>query len=421
MNVLEFVRRSTFLRHNAIFFVGSVAVGVLNYLYYPVMSRLLTPTAFGEVQTLISLFLQISIFLTVLGLITINIVANYRSEAKRNAIVLEFEHAALIISIALLVLTFLFRATLQRFLHFEATLPFVLLMLALVATVPFTFRGAFLRGRQWFGRASATNLIGAGGKLVFSAGLVGLGLGTAGAIGGLVAAQIVAWAVAAGWARQGGLQRQRGQQLFRLPDMQLLKPELRYGLLVLIGSLVVTLQYSIDVVVVKHYFDPHTAGLYAAVSSVARIIFFLTASVSLVLMPLVKIQAAPRENERLLTKSLLLLITAGVPALLLFIFLPEQIVALLMGPQYKAVASLLPDLSVAIFTVSVVNLIVSYYLALRRFAVGPIIIIGAIVTYGLLLTHHQSLRAVVSSLLMGSIAMFLCLLIWVGVSKQARS
>ena len=33
--------RDDFIRHNAIFFAGSMAVAVLNYIYYPIVGRLL--------------------------------------------------------------------------------------------------------------------------------------------------------------------------------------------------------------------------------------------------------------------------------------------------------------------------------------------------------------------------------------------
>ncbi|HUS26339.1 MAG TPA: oligosaccharide flippase family protein [Nevskiaceae bacterium] len=417
LHIKQWVRRSTFLRHNLIFFVGSVAVGALNYLYYPVLGRLLTPSSFGEVQALISLFLQIAIFLSVLGLVTINVVANYQSSAKRNAVVLEFERLALCISLVLLLLTIIFQRQLQRFLQFDTTWPFILLIVALVVSVPFTFRGAYLRGKQRFGLASTVNILGAGGKLLFSTLLVAISWGTAGAIGGLIVAQVVACGFAALWAYQNGLHQPEHKRPWRLPDMRVLAPELRYGLLVLVGSLVITLQYSVDVVVIKHYFDPHTAGLYAGIASVARIIFFLTASISLVLMPMVRLDAKPGANRQLLMKSLVLLAAAGLPALLVFTLAPAWITGLLMGHEYTSMASLLPLLSLTLFIVSVLNLIVSYYLALRRYAIALVVSIGAAVTYGLIIAHHNTVRAVVASLLIGSIAMLLTLAIWVGGTK----
>jgi O-antigen/teichoic acid export membrane protein len=417
VKLLYHARRSRFIRHNSIFFIGSAAVGALNYLYYPIMGRLLTPISFGEVQTLVSLFLQIAIFLSVLGLVTINIVANYRDDAMRNIVVLEFEKLALAVGLLLFVGTFIFQNSLKHFLQFDSALPFVLLMLALLVTVPLTFRGAFLRGCQRFGQASLVNLVGAGGKLILAVLFIAIGYGTAGAIGGLIAAQLAACALAFYWAKRSGLQTPVTYTRWRLPDLRVVAPELRYGGVVLVTSLAITLQYSIDVVIVKHYFDPHTAGLYAAIAGVARIIFFLTASIALVLMPMVRVGASPAANRRLLVKSLALLGAAGVPVLGLFMLAPERVVAILMGAQYEHVARLLPMLSASIFIVSLVNLIATYYLALRRQAIALVVAMGAVLTYVLIIGNHASPEAVVRSLFIGSITMLAILAVWMAGGK----
>lgn len=411
-HLLRQVRKSQFLRDNAIYLIGSIVVGVLNYVYYPVLGRMLAPSAFGEVQTLVSLFLQISIFLSVLGLITVNVVANYQDEQARNAVVLEFEKLAFVISVALLLATVVFQSSLKHFLHFNSSLPFVILMLSVVATVPFTFRGAFVRGKQKFGVSAISTVIGASAKLLFSVLLVLVGLGTAGAIGGLILAQAVAAAYVAWWALRLGLKSKQGAKRRALPDMRLLLPELRYGALVLVGSLVITLQYSIDILVVKHYFDAHTAGLYAGVASVARIIFFLTASIALVLMPSVRLHQTPQENHRLLMKSLILFAGLSVPTLLVFIGFPKLVIGLLMGSSYEAMAGLLPKLGLAICVIAALNLFVSYYLALRRYGIAVVVLMGGLTTYALMLRHHSSPSAVVSSLLIGSLAMVGLLAVW---------
>lgn len=412
MNALRIMRHSQFLRHNVIFFLGSVAVGVLNYLYYPVIGRLLAPAAFGEVQALVSLFLQIGIFLTVFGLITVNVVANYHDESKRNAIVLEFEKLALIIGLALLIVVIAFQDWLKSFLQFDTSLPFVLLAIAVVATVPFTFRSAFLRGREKFSTASAANVLGSASKLLLSAVLVAIGFGTAGAIGGIVLAQAVAWSYAAWKAAKLGLVALPSPSKSKLPNIRLLLPELRYGLLVLVASLFITIQYSIDIVVAKHYFDAETAGLYAGVASVARIIFFLTASIAQVLMPAVKLTNTTRANRIILLKSILLLGMVGLPALALFTFAPNNIVGLLMGNAYEHMAHVLPLLSLAIFIVSILNLLVAYYLSLRRWGIAAVTLIGGTITYGLMIHNHGSVEDVVSNLLAGSISMIIALIAW---------
>ena len=405
MDKLHELRHSSFLRHNAIFFVGSVTVGALNYLYYPILGRIMPPEAFGEVQTLVSFFLQLSIFLTVLGLVTVNIAANYDNAERRNRVIFDLERIAFMVSIVLLLVSALFSSQLQRFFKFDDSLPFVILALAIVVSVPFTFRGAFVRGRHGFGVASVSNLIASGVKILFSAALVAAGLGTAGAIWGVTAAQFVALVYIVYWARRMGLTRAVEAKWTSKPDMTLLTPELKYAGLVLVTSLLITLQFSIDILVVKHYFDARTAGLYAGIATVARIIFFLTGSISQVLMPMVKLKNTAAQNHSLFKKSFGLLMLTGVPALLLFVLMPGAVVKILMGSQYDQYASLLPLLSAAIFVVATVNLVVSYYMALRHYAIALVVIAGAIVTYILMLTHHATLRAVIEGLLFGSLSM----------------
>jgi O-antigen/teichoic acid export membrane protein len=231
-------------------------------------------------STLVSLLLQASIFLSVLGLLTINVVANYGESKQSDKIILELEKLALLISGMLCILTVVLSHALQSFFQFDDYLPFIMLSLAVAVTVPFTFRTAYLRGKQYFGLASIAGILGAAAKLGFSAVLVLMHFGTTGAIAGIVFAQLLAFGYAALKAKKHGFSESLRGQLIRLPDMRLIMPELRYALLVLAGSLIVTGLYSVDIVVVKHYFDAHTAGLYAGIAAVARIIFFLTASIA---------------------------------------------------------------------------------------------------------------------------------------------
>ncbi len=387
--------------------MGSVGVGALNYLYYPILGRMLPPTAFGEVQTLVSFFLQLSIFLTVLGLVTVNVAANYDNIEHRNRVIFDLERIALAVSLVLLVLSFIFSGQLQHFFQFDDALPFVILMLAIVVSVPFTFRGAYVRGRHGFGVSSISNVLASAAKIVLSVGLVAAGLGTVGAIWGVAIAQLVALIYIAFWARRMGLTRGEGVKWLSKPDMGLLTPELKYAGMVLVTSLLITLQFSIDILVVKHYFDATTAGLYAGIATVARIIFFLTGSISQVLMPMVKLKNPAGENRSLLKKSFYLLAVTGLPALLLFVVLPSTIIRILMGGQYDQYAELLPLLSVTIFAVAIVNLVVSYFMALRRYTIALVVIAGALITYTLMIFHHDTLRAVIESLLFGSLSMII--------------
>lgn len=401
-NFVHSLRASQFLRHNAVFFAGSMVVGALNYLYYPVLGRLLDPSTFGEVQTLVSLFLQLGVFLTVLSVVIVIVVTNTKDSRAAHTIIFEFEKLAVLVCAAACIMAVVFGRQLQQWLQFEQSLPFAILGLALLVSVPFYIRGAYLRGQQYFGLVSAGNIVAAGSKLVLSAVLVVLGLGTIGAIGGILLAQIAACALVVWWAYKHGLRPFARAKKRSLPDMRLLMPQLRYGAVVLIVTLVITLQYSLDVIIVKYYFDPHVAGLYAGVAAVARILFFLTASIAQVLLSKVSQHDDPRANERLLKKSLVLLIGLSVPALLIMVLWPTQITTLLMGDAYGSLAAVLPKLALSVCIVAVLNLLAAYYLALRRFGIAVLTVAGAGFTYLFILLHHGSPMAVVESLLLGS-------------------
>src|SRR4030095_10360111 len=90
------IKDSPFLRYNLVFFAGSLAVAILNYLFYPVLGRIMEPADFGEVQALISIFTQGAIFLTVLSFVTIHATVNITDENERNRTIMGLERIAYI-------------------------------------------------------------------------------------------------------------------------------------------------------------------------------------------------------------------------------------------------------------------------------------------------------------------------------------
>jgi O-antigen/teichoic acid export membrane protein len=399
------LRGSEFLRHNAVFFVGSLAVSALNYLYYPVLGRLMDTSDFGETQTLVSLFLQATIFLSVVTNVAVNIVANERDAELRNRIIYELEHAATLITLAVLGLMLVFIPQLKSFLQFEHAGPFLVLGLALLVSVPGALRNAYLRGRSAFGQISIAGAVGSLAKIIFSAGFVLLGWRTLGAMGGLVAAQLLAMAYAAWQAHRHGLHRPAtAKKLWRRPDIALIRPHLPYAGLVLVVSLVSTTLFSFDIIAVKHYFPAVIAGQYAGISTIARIIYFLTGSVSAVLLSSIKLGASPATNRRLLLRSAMLQGAIGGAALLVFVLAPRLVVETLIGSKYAQFISLLPRLSFALFAMAFISLLFSYDLALRRPSAAIIAIFGAIIMATIVIMHHATPGAVVDSLLCGSLA-----------------
>jgi O-antigen/teichoic acid export membrane protein len=400
---LDHLRKNDFVRHNVIYFAGSMVVAIVNYLYYPIVGRLVSTSNFGEVQAIVSLFLQMVLLLGVVTDVTVNIVANSTDQKATNDLVYELERLVSIVMVVFVMIGLAFINQIKHFLHFTDTLPLIILGILLVLSALASQRSAYLRGKNAFGRVSISSFITASVKLVGSLILVLIGFGTSGAVGGLVLAQLASLVYLVSATKKAGLKPSKTDSWLRLPNMQLIKPYLPFALLVFIVSIVTTVFFSIDVVLSKHFFSAQVAGEYAGIATIGRIIYFLTGSVATVLLSAVHLHSTPKQNRALFLRSLLLTSVLGGIALVAFAIAPRFFIHLLIGKRYLPLAYLLPRLSITLFTISIVNLIFSYDVALRRWSIAIISVIGTIATTVLVSMYHNSPVALVNALLAGAV------------------
>ena len=192
-----------FWRNSLIFFVGSMVAGLLNYLYYPVLGRLLSLHDFGEIQVLFSILLDIVVFFGALSIAITSITAN-AGKAFQKSNIIELEQATLVVLYVLFLGWLAVAPTLSHFLKLDSSLPLIALYAAVLLSLVTNTRQAFLQGRQDFWGVTVGTLIGAATKLLFSGVLVHAGYGVLGAIIGLVLAQVLHAVYTTYRARQKG-------------------------------------------------------------------------------------------------------------------------------------------------------------------------------------------------------------------------
>lgn len=404
----EAAKKSPFLRHNITFLSGSLAVAALNYLFYLVLGHILTPADFGEVQALTSLFTQAAIFLTILTYVTIHVTVNVSDEQVRNQTLLGLERLAMIAGCALLALALIFVNQLRGFLRFTENWPFVALIAALALSIPLAFRMAFLRGQKQFFRASLTDGTGSLAKLLIAPVFVLLGGRSFGAISALAISQMLSLAVGIVWARQAGF---HGFALgvSRL-HFDLLKPHLKHAGAVLLGAGGVTLMQTLDIISIKHYFSATEAGLYAGVTTIAGIVYFLMAPITGVLITLVGSNQLTRQNQLRLKASLALMFALGGGALLVMSLYPEIIIKLLVGTKYLVAAHYLPRIGLAMLLLAAANALMMYHIALKRYAYSWASIVIFVIMLGLMRANHATIGHAINNIVFGS---FLLLIVTV--------
>lgn len=401
--------KDDFIRNNVIFFIGSMVISVINYLYHPILGRILSIEDFGEVQTLISIFLQFGVITGVFTLITVNISANIEDKKERIKIISEIKKIAFIVIGAIFLLFVILHNQLKEYLQFESFWPFLSLSVILLLSIDFSFRKAYLQGISDFKALSWSGIIFSASRLIFAVIFVYLGWRSFGAITGLVVAQIICLGYVFVKTKDDFKYKDKLDKSV-LADGQI-KDQIKYGMLIFMANLFITFLYTADVVLVKYFFTPTEAGYYSGVATIARIIFFATGSIAGVLLPTIKIKNSFKENFKILNKALLFMSIIGGGALIVFYSFPELIIKLLIGKDYLLAATMLGRLSILLFLVSLVNLFFYFYIALRKYILIPIAFIGIIFIVVSVFVFHNSIEQIINSFIYGAILVIVLLII----------
>ena len=157
----------------------------------------------------------------------------------------------------------------------------------------------------------------------------------------------------------------------------------------------------------KHYFDPATAGLYAAVSAVANICYFMLATLGAVLLPSVVADADKRQQA--LKTALLVYVALAIPTLVIFWFFHALIITVLFGARFLPLSYVLPITATSATLVALATILNSYFLALRRIELAVILPSGVLLLVILNVVHHASVTAIVFNFLTTAILVVLAL------------
>jgi O-antigen/teichoic acid export membrane protein len=173
-----------------------------------------------------------------------------------------------------------------------------------------------------------------------------------------------------------------------------------------------------DVILVKHFFNPYTAGLYAALSTLGKIIFFAFGAVSAAMFPIVvDLHEREQEHKNVLRNSLAIVSVGGAVILFLYFFLPKLVIRLLFGSAYLSVASLLGFFGVFTFLLSLASIFVYYFLSINKINFVFLLVLASLAEIiGIYLFHSSLLQVVlvlnvVTSLLLISLVLFYLLVV----------
>src|ERR1700683_1820140 len=384
-----------FYRHALVFTAASLTASAVNYLYYPVMARLMGVVSYGELQLVTSFILQLTTIYLTLNIINVNIVANHEETAGRE-LMSALQKTIFWLVVLLCAVLAVASGAIEGFFHFSSVWPFLLIIPILLIDTASIFWTGYLQGHHEFGTLSLYTITVAGGKLLISVALVALGLGVSGGVLGLAAGLALGLLLVRLASRKALPALLPTLALPAAADWLVVREHLVYVIEVLIGLVSMGVLLSVDVLVVKHSFPPEFAGHYAGIATVARIIFFATAPLVMVMLPLVKLNDRAA-SEAAFRRALGLSALVCAAGLVLFSVAARPIIGLLMGPSFTSFAHWLPLISIIVVLFTFTNLMVNYLLALRSHWSIAVSLTSLAAGIGLISWHHATIPQIVAS------------------------
>ena len=307
------------IQHSSLVFAAVIAVNAGNYFFQVVASRILDVREFGALVALITLANLLTIPAWVVLTTLARMVAEYHSTEERGQ-VRRLVDLSVIVCVGLgtaMALAIALSANLiSRYLRIpdENAIYATALFIGL-STVIVAFRGP-LQGLQAFKGSFFSSAVDGAARAVFGVGGVMLGFGVRGVMWGL-AMSTIPTLLASRMALANKIRvapARLGLALSRVVHTIGGVTVFTVCFLVLSG---------VDVIIVKHFFDPRTAGLYGALSLIGRIVYFALTFVSQIVLP----AAANRIRHStsplpVLARGLALVAIAGACALLVSMAVP---------------------------------------------------------------------------------------------------
>ena len=396
------------LKEGGVLFIASLIGGFSNYLYNIIIGRMLGPENYSEVTALFSVIVIASVPSATIQTVITKFTAKYNAHNDQHKIQQLLRTVASRLAIAGLIffgVFILFSRMISNYMKIESIIPIVLLGIILIpSTVLPAYRGA-LQGMQKYLDFSISGTLEVLSKLIFGFVLVYLGYKTNGAVLGLSLAGIVAL-----FFTRIQLHSFFTKKTIKLEEQeQIIYREIfKYSGSVILNLLCFTILTNSTMILVKHYFAPDLAGMYAGAETISKIVMFLTGIIPIMIFPkAAALHAKNLDSKKILLTSIGVVFGVGLIFVSGAFSLSGIIMASFFGEKFRGSESLLGPLSIVMTMYSLYNIMSIYQLSVNnfKFIYGTIII--SIAQIGFISWFHSSLKQVITIMILSSICIVL--------------
>jgi hypothetical protein len=381
--------RGRVVQGSAILLLSTGLVSGTNLLYNILMARMLGPMGFGHASALYTLLMLVTAVTFSFQIVTSKFIARNAETSVRVRIYATLLRRAWQVGLGVALLVVAGSAYLTSYLNLPAQRDLVLLAVAAGVYIPLGVRRGKMQGCYDFASLAINVVVEVavkfGGALLF----LHLRLGVTGVMLAILLSIVAAYCTA--WP--GSEYRVKAESITIAPFGEGMQAVLYFS-----GQVVLS---NLDILLVKHFFPPSEAGIYAAVALVGRVVFMLSWSVVSSMFPVSASHKHPREGRSAFYTALVLvggLISLFVAAIALA---PQVVWTELLGKHFLVSldTSVFPALLMqyAVMTgIYCMAVVVMMYEISRRIGTAAWVQLAASITLvGAIWLYHHSLTQVI--------------------------
>jgi O-antigen/teichoic acid export membrane protein len=371
-----------------IMLVGSIFVSLANFGYNIGVARLLGPADFSHAAAAVTILMLVSAITLAFQLVCTKLVAKNDSLEAKAAVFQNLLKKSWWVGTGLGASMLLATSLLTSYLRLSSPWVIILLAVGLSIYIPLGVKRGGLQGTCRFTGLSWNMVAEAIVKFVGAIVLVEMGFGVLGAVAAISASVIVAYLM------PDAARELRGSAT-AAPAPHL--GETVQAIVFFIGQVIIS---NIDILMVKHFFPPDLAGLYAAIALVGRLLYFGAWSIVSAMFPVSAETSEERQGPALLAVPLTMVTVMSVAFALLLAAFPQLVFRSLFGVHFTAAVQGLNWLlsmnaaATGIYAISVV--LMTYEMSRRIANTGWLqLVVSGLIVLGIAFFHSSLLEVIV--------------------------
>lgn len=389
-NLFSRIKNNPLVKGSFILFIGSLVVNISNYLFHFFMGRMLGPSDYGVLVSLVSLLYLVSVFSTTLTTITIKFTADYFSAGQFGKIHLLIKKLAKRFFWVGLAVFFIFLLTAKFIAKFlQINHPSLIIIIGAFSLILFliSINRGVIQGLQKFGHLAVNVSVEGLLKLILAIIFVVLGWKVFGPVAAILVACLFAYLIS--FVPISFLFKKKFQSIDK-------KKFILYSLPTLFIIFFSVSLYNSDIILVKHFFPSREAGLYSALSTLGKIVFFASGAIAQAMFPMTAyLTRRKKDPSKILKQTIILSSLISLVVLILYFIFPKYLVTILFGKEYLEISSYLFYFGLVFFIFSLSNIFISFYLSIHKLRFVYFLALVALLEIILIAFFHQSIMQII--------------------------